>query len=312
MIYTVTFNPCVDKTVLLDSFAEGETNRVKSSEKNVCGKGINASVVLGNLGHENGAFFFEYEEGPSVSAFLTAKGVKVYPTRVKGEIRTNVKLHDLQKNLVTEVNEKGEKVSESDVKAIISSITETAKSGDVVTLSGSVPPGVPKDIYKTLITALKSKGVITVLDASGELLRYGLEAKPDLVKPNRDELSELTGKNIDSVLDAANAATELVYSGVKNVCISMGKDGAVLVNKSTCIRAVNHDVNVKGTVGAGDSMVAGFALGLSKGMDEAEMLRVASAMAAGSVSLPSTNLCTPELFEKYYGKVELTDLCAQA
>ena len=97
MIYTVTLNPCVDKTVLLDSFAEGETNRVKSSEKNICGKGINASVVLGNLGHKNGAFFFEYEEGPSVSAFLTSKGVKVYPTCVKGEIRTNVKLHDLQK-----------------------------------------------------------------------------------------------------------------------------------------------------------------------------------------------------------------------
>ena len=308
MIYTVTFNPCVDKTVLLDSFAEGETNRVKSSEKNVCGKGINASVVLGNLGHENGAFFFEYEEGPSVSAFLTSKGVKVYPTSGKGEIRTNVKLHDLQKNLVTEVNEKGEKVSESDVQAIISSIVETVKDGDVVTLSGSVPPGVPKDIYRTLITALKSKGVITVLDASGELLSYGLEAKPDLVKPNRDELSELTGKNIDTVIDAANAAAELVYGGVKNVCVSMGKDGAVLVNESTCIRAVNRDVEVKGTVGAGDSMVAGFALGLSKGMDEAEMLRIASAMAAGSVSLPSTNLCTRELFAEMYGKVELKDL----
>lgn len=308
MIYTVTFNPCVDKTVLLDSFAEGETNRVNSSEKNICGKGINASVVLANLGHENSAFFFEYEEGASVSAFLTSKCVKVYPTRVKGEIRTNVKLHDLQKNLVTEVNEKGERVSEGDVKAIISSITETVKEGDVVTLSGSVPPGVPKDIYKTLITTLKSKGVITVLDASGELLRYGLEAKPELVKPNRDELSELTGKNIDTVIDAANAGAELVYNGVKNVCISMGKDGAVLVTKDVCLKAVNRDVEVKGTVGAGDSMVAGFALGLSKGMDEAEMLRTASAMAAGSVSLRSTNLCTPELFAEMYGKVELKDL----
>ena len=139
-------------------------------------------------------------------------------------------------------------------------------------------------------------------------MKSGLEAKPDLVKPNRDELSELTGKNIDTVIDAANAGAELVYGGVKNVCISMGKDGAVLVTKDVCLKAVNRDVDVKGTVGAGDSMVAGFALGLSKGMDEAEMLRVASAMAAGSVSLPSTNLCTPELFEKAYEKVELIDL----
>lgn len=312
MIYTVTLNPCVDKTLILDSFAEGETNRVKSSEKNICGKGINASVVLGNLGHENGAFFFEYEDGASVSAFLTSKGVSPYPTGVKGELRTNVKLHDLQKNLVTEINEKGGKVSENDVKAILSSITETVIEGDVVTLSGSVPVGVPSDIYKTLITALKSKGVITVLDASGELLKLGLEAKPDLVKPNRDELSELTGKSIDTAIDAANAAAELVYSGVKNVCVSMGKDGAVFVTKDVCLKAVNPRVDVKGTVGAGDSMVAGFALGLSRKTEAFEMLRIASAMAAGSVSLPSTNLCTRELFEKYYGKVELTDLCAQA
>ena len=136
MIYTVTLNPCVDKTVTLDSFAEGETNRVKSSEKNICGKGINASVVLGNLAHKNGAFFFEYEDGPSVSAFLSSKGVFPYPTDVKGELRTNVKLHDLRKNLVTEVNEKGGKVSEDNLKAILSSITETVKAGDVVTLSG--------------------------------------------------------------------------------------------------------------------------------------------------------------------------------
>ena len=308
MIYTVTLNPCVDKTVTLDSFFEGETNRVKSSEKNICGKGINASVVLGNLGHKNGAFFFEYEDGPSVSAFLSSKGVSPYPTDVKGELRTNVKLHDLRKNLVTEVNEKGGKVSEDNLKAILSSITETLKAGDVVTLSGSVPLGVPSDIYKTLITALKSKGVITVLDASGELLKLGLEAKPDLVKPNRDELSELTGKSIDTAIDAANAAAELVYSGVKNVCVSMGKDGAVFVTKDVCLKAVNRDVDVKGTVGAGDSMVAGFALGLSKGMDEAEMLRIASAMAAGSVSLPSTNLCTPELFAEMYERVEISDL----
>ncbi len=312
MIYTVTLNPCIDKTVILDRFAEGETNRVKSSEKNICGKGINASVVLGNLGHENGAFFFEYEDGPSVSAFLSSKGVKVYPTKVKGEIRTNVKLHDLQKNRITEINERGCEVNESDLKAICSLITETAKAGDVVTLSGSVPLGVPKDIYRTLITALKNKGVITLLDASDELLRYGIEAKPDLIKPNRDELSELTGKNIETVIDATNAAAELVYGGVQNVCVSMGKEGAVLVNRNTSIKAVNREVNVKGTVGAGDSMVAGFALGLSKGINEEEMLRIASAMAAGSVSLPSTNLCTPSLFEQAYQKVELTDLCELA
>ncbi len=306
MIYTVTFNPCVDKTVTLEAFSEGATNRVLSSEKNICGKGINASVVLGNLGHESGAFFFEFEDGPSVAEYLASKGVTPYPTRVNGELRTNVKLHDLKTGCITEINEKGSNVSSEAINGIFENIISNTENGDTVTLSGSVPPGVPKDIYKNLITSLKSNGVTTLLDADGELLRLGIKAKPDFIKPNRDELSALIGENIETVHDAAKAAKKLISDGISAVCVSMGKDGAVLVTKDICLRAINRDVDVKGTVGAGDSMVAGFALGLSTHTNAEETLRIASAMAAGSVSLPSTNLCTTELFKETYKKVDIS------
>ncbi len=308
MIYTLTLNPCTDKTLTVESFEIGATNRVISCKKEVCGKGINTSVVIKNLGYDVLAFAFEYEKGDSVKAFLDSKGIKNHCVRVNGELRTNVKIYDSTSNVTTEVNEKGGSVPNEALLQLINTVLVTVKSGDVFVMSGSVPPDVTRSIYAELISLLKERGVYTILDADSDLLSNGIKARPSMIKPNRDELSSLLGKEVKSLDESISAAKQLCASGIDTVCVSLGKDGSVLVSNDEVLYAFNDLKEIKGTVGAGDSMVAGFAMAVSKKLSSKEALKMASACAAGSVSLPSTELCTLELYNKMTDKVKIRSL----
>ncbi len=310
MIYTLTLNPCIDKTVTVDGFEIGATNRSLSYEKEVCGKGINTAVVIHNIGYDVISLGFEYESGGSVSSSLYQRGIKFDLVKVAGELRTNIKIYDRKSGITTELNEKGGEVSAEREAEVINKILTTVNKGDVFVMGGSVPLGVSNDIYYSLITELKALGVYTILDAEGELLSHGIKAKPDLIKPNRDELSDLLGRQIKSVGDAVSAAKELCISGVGAVCVSLGKEGAVLVSCEKTYHAFNKldSSEIKGTVGAGDSMVAGLAIGLSNGSLNKDALIMGSALSAGSISLPSTQLCTHELYQKMLKRVCITEI----
>ncbi len=308
MIYTLTLNPCTDKTVTVENFEIGATNRISSYQKSVCGKGINTSVVIKNLGREVFAFSFEYEKGESVKDFLNSKGIQNHCVKVKGELRTNVKIYDPISGITTEINEKGGNIPKEKLEELICSILSMVKRGDIFVMSGSVPNGISRNIYAELITTLKACGVYTILDADGELLANGIKSAPNMIKPNRNELSSLLGKEIKSKEAAVSAAKELCLKGIESVCISLGKDGAVLVHQNEAFHAYNDLEVIKGTVGAGDSMVAGFAIGALENLSFIDSLQMASAAAAGSVSLPSTELCTLELYKKMIDKVKILKL----
>ena len=306
MIYTLTLNPCIDKTVTVDKFGIGLTNRASSYDKNICGKGINTAVAVNNLSRDVCAIFFDYSDGPSVTNFLSNKGISCKSIKVKGELRTNYKVYDPSTQKTTEINEKGFPVDKKDVSDIFELIVNSVNKGDVLTISGSVPPGVEDSFYHDIIKAVKVKDVKTILDADGKLLANGIKALPDMIKPNRDELSTLISrpvKNIDEVIDCARSLNEF---GIPSVCVSLGKDGAVLSKGGILLKAVNDIDVIRGTVGAGDSMVAGFAIGMSENLSPEETLHMASALSAGSVSLPSTQICTSELYKQMYDKVIMT------
>lgn len=308
MIYTVTLNPCVDKTLNVEKSVVGGTNRVLNYDKNICGKGINTAVAIDNLGYKVCAVIYEYLSGPSAYDFLTEKNINCKFVKVPGEIRTNVKIYDRSSSVTTEYNEKGHPVSSAHADEMFSLIVGNVNKGDVLVLSGSTPPGIPVEFYRDIISEVKKKGVYTILDADGELMKHGIEAKPDLIKPNRDELSKLMKTEINSMGKAIECADKLIRMGIGSVCVSMGKEGAIYLRDGDCLKAVNRINAIKGTVGAGDSMVAGFAIGIHEGKSAADTLHIASAIAAGSVSLPSTELCTLDLFHEMYEKVTLSRL----
>jgi 1-phosphofructokinase len=285
LIYTVTLNPALDNTIILESLKSGHINRSTKSITDVGGKGINVSKVvreldgkscaLGFLGKENSDVFIKY---------LNDLDIENDFVFVNGETRRNIKIVETSNNVYTDINQQGFEVSCDDVESILSKINYLAKSGDIVVLSGSLPIGVGKDIYYRIITELKSKNIKTVLDAEGEVLKISLYAKPYLIKPNINELRNIFEFNKKDINEVIRAATEIVSSGIEIVVISMGESGSLFVDKDNVLLAHPVKVDVKSTVGAGDSMVGGMVYGMDKNYNSQDIFQLASACGTAKVA----------------------------
>lgn len=307
-VITVTANPCIDRTVWVDEFNIGGTNRVSRVLESVNGKGINTSVVVRNLGYNTVAAVIDRLEGERAEAYLASVGIPAVAVTASGKLRVNTKIFDVYDQTVTELNCKGEPIDEGIQKEFLNAVCSAIEEGDVVVVSGSVPPNMTVDFYRELLVSAKNKGAYTILDADGELLIEGIKGKPELIKPNMDELSRLCGRNVRDIDEAIDEANMLRKMGVGAVCISFGGKGALYVTESGNYWADALKLEVKGTVGAGDSMVAGFAVAHLKGMSSAEALRSAIAAASGSVSLEGTQLCNAELYGKMLSLVKVEKL----
>ncbi|MBQ7095870.1 MAG: 1-phosphofructokinase [Clostridia bacterium] len=293
MIYTVTFNPALDYVVFLSRLEEGQTNRAQKEELYFGGKGINVSLVLKELGVENTALgFIAGFTGEALEAGLLKKGIKADFIRLpEGRTRINLKLKAEKE---TEINAGGPEIPKEALAAMMEKLG-ALKEGDFLVLAGSVPASVPKDIYSEMMGALAGKGVRCVVDATGSLLENGLPYKPFLIKPNHRELEELAGRALPTREEIANAAAELREKGAQNVLVSLGSEGALLLDEQGKIHTMpavgGKPVN---TVGAGDSMVAGFLAGLDRGYEYA--LKLAS--AAGGATASSEDLAiAPKIAE---------------
>ena len=293
MIYTVTFNPALDYVIHTDNLAIGKTNRSLRENIFFGGKGINVSVVLSRLGVCTTALGFTAGfTGEALEAYLDKENIKTDFIRLKqGNTRINVKLKGENE---TEINAAGPEITEADIEMLFEKLN-SIKSGDVLVLSGSVPKTVKKDIYARILLFVQNKGIKTVVDAAGELLLRALKHKPFLIKPNIDELAEISGRELKSAEDISAAALKLKESGAVNVLVSMGKNGALLIDEFGGIylkQALGGEpVN---TVGAGDSMVAGFLAGCEKGYEYALSLSLAS----GGATACSEDLATKEQIEE--------------
>jgi 1-phosphofructokinase len=283
MIVTVTLNPAIDKTVEVDHFSVNHVNRIISSRLDVGGKGINVSKVIASIGGDSRAIgALAGKAGEYIQQYLNAAGIENDFVFVDGETRTNLKVVDPVEHTNTDINEPGPDISSEALAKVGEKILTALNKDSVAVFSGSVPGNVSKDIYKKWIGLAKEKGAKTILDADGELLAQGIQAGPYLVKPNIHELERLLGRTIRGVEEAAVCAGVLMQRyQVEMMVISLGEQGALVLHQNQRLWARGIKVNVKSTVGAGDSMVAALAYALDKqySLEKAVTLAVAAGTA---------------------------------
>jgi 1-phosphofructokinase len=296
MIMTVTLNPCIDKTLTIASFTHGGMNRVIHERQDIAGKGINVSAALAGLGCESVCTGFNYaDNGVLVMEYLDGLGIAYNFISVPGTVRTNIKLFEQDTQVMTEINQSGAYVSPGSVEALLAFIKK--EQPEWLVLSGSRPQGIAADIYARI---LEQSAGYTILDTEGEALRLGLSCvkKPFLIKPNLYELENAFNVHLPTHRDISEFCNGLLGGGLVYVCVSMGKDGALLIGAEGTFFAEAPDIPVRGTQGAGDSMVAGFLWGLAQNLGAGELLRCAVAAASASVVREGTLLCEGEGFTK--------------
>ncbi|QIF04963.1 1-phosphofructokinase [Roseimicrobium sp. ORNL1] len=274
---TLTLNPAVDCTVTIPGFTAGGVNRVETVQHRPGGKGVNVALALAGMGHRVAVTGFLGEENRALfdQAFHEAR-VADYFVHLAGSTRVGIKIVDAEKKETTDINFPGLAPTSNALRLLRSGMEQLAASWFV--LSGSLPEGVDVTIYQSLIRLLRQRGCKVALDTSGAPLRHALEAGPQIIKPNIDELATLMGAELNTrelVVEAARGI--LQQHGVELVVVSMGAEGAVFVTKDECIHAAPPAMEVRSTVGAGDAMVAGIISGELRGLSLADQARLATA-----------------------------------
>ncbi|EJP6471300.1 1-phosphofructokinase [Clostridium botulinum] len=295
MIYTITFNPALDYVVKVEDFKTGNLNRTSYENIYAGGKGINVSIVLNNLGVENVALgYIAGFTGDEIERRVESLGYKTDFIRLKnGMSRINVKLKSKEES---EINGTGPSIDDRALKELFNKL-DYLEEGDFLVLAGSIPNTLPENIYETIMERLNGKNIKFVVDATGKLLLKVLKYKPFLIKPNHHELSELFGVEIKSEKEIISYGKRLQEMGAENVLISMAGDGAILIShKGKVIKSGVPKGVLKNSVGAGDSMVAGFISGYLKNNNLENAFKMG--VAAGSASAFSEGLATKEEVEE--------------
>ena len=309
MIYTVTLNPALDKTVMVSRLNLDLLNRVTVLRTDPGGKGINVSKVVKKLGGSSTPFvILAGDTGDTVKGMLAEAGIECRSFDVEGETRTNLKILDPVSNTHTDINEAGPEVDAELIERVLAKLLSLVEAGDIVVLAGSLAYGAPLDTYRTWTLALKEAGAQVYLDTDGTNLASGLEGGPDFVKIYEAELGELLGRELGSDADVAAAARELVGRGVPQVLVLQGKAGALYACAERAVKCHPIQVPIGSTVGAADAMVAAFAYGESTGMDLDDVLRLAMASGAANAMQAGTQAAPRKLIDELVGEVALSEL----
>ncbi len=304
MIYTVTFNPALDYVVRVDHFTEGAVNRTAEEHIFYGGKGINVSALLANLGYATTALgFVAGFTGDEIERGVKALGFSSDFIRVKnGMSRINVKLKSDQES---EINGMGPEITPEDVEQLLGKL-DGLTQGDVLVLSGSIPAAIDSRIYETILARMEGKGILAAVDAEKDLLMHVLKYHPFLIKPNNHELEAMFGVVMESEEDIVKYAKRLQEMGAANVLVSMAGDGSLLVTEDKRVYSMGvAKGTVKNSVGAGDSMVAGFLAGYLENHDYCHALKLGT--AAGGATAFSDGIGTKDEIMELYGQLELTD-----
>lgn len=291
MIYTVTFNPALDYVVWMDQLRPGQINRTASEEIQCGGKGINVSTVLTALGVENIALgFLAGFTGRALEEGLRSQGIRTdFIWLPEGLTRINVKVKG---GAETEINGQGPAVGPVALRALQDKLNRL-EAGDFLVISGSVPAALSHDVYEQILARLEDRGIQFVVDTTRDLLCSALPYHPFLIKPNSLELGELFGRTLENDEDIRACAMELQAKGARNVLVSMAGNGSLLLDeRGGCHRLGVPKGTVRNSVGAGDSMVAGFLAGWLETGDYAYAQRLGA--AAGSATAFSEGLATKE------------------
>lgn len=306
MIYTVTLNPAIDKTVVIENFSAGMVNRVTSVREDAGGKGINVSKCLKKLGQDSvAAMILAGDTGRRLEKMLGVLEIPVLPVWAAGENRTNLKIIDPVKKENTDINEPGPVVTQELLQNLREALREQVKQGDILVLSGSLPAGADRSLYEQWTAYFREKGVCVYLDADGEPMRSGMKSLPYLIKPNNDELAALMGKPALPQEEMIAEGKRLLGTGIAEIVISLGGDGALFISADGCWKAEGLDVPVKSTVGAGDSVVAAMAFGQVRNLPREAKIKLAVAMGAASVMQSGTQPPESQLVWKLAQQVKI-------
>jgi len=311
VILTVTLNTSLDKLYTVEGFRAGEVIRVKEAHYTAGGKGLNVARVVFALGEQvlatglAGGF-----AGGFIESELERAGIPFEFTRISGESRSCINMIDESTHTQTELLEPGPLVSREEADEFLKTYETLLGKADVITMSGSAPRGMHRGIYRTMIEMARRNERPVILDSSGDLLREGIGAGPAMVKPNASEAGAILGKTISSVDEAVSSARELTRLGAKTAVISMGERGLVAFFSSTgeAYSAVPPVITAVNTVGCGDALVAGFAVGLIRGYAFEETVRLAAAASSASALTQGTGECREEDVERVLREVVVSRL----
>jgi 1-phosphofructokinase/6-phosphofructokinase 2 len=294
MIVTLTPNPSIDRAVLIDALRRGEVHRASSSRIDPGGKGVNVSRALAAQGGETTAVLPSGgPEGHLLEELLDAAGVIYASVPVRGSVRMNISVLEPD-GTTTKLNEPGPDLSSDEVEALLATTLERAEGAAWVVGCGSLPPGAPTDLYAVLVGRVRERGGRVAIDSSGAPFAAAVAARPNLIKPNHEELAELVDHDLPTLGHVRDAARELVTAGIDVVAVSLGGDGALLVTADECAHARATITAPLSTVGAGDCMLAGLLHGLSTGLDPADALMTGVTWGAAAVTLPGSRVPSPD------------------
>jgi 1-phosphofructokinase len=306
-IVTVTLNAAIDQTASIPNFTAGEVNRVEWEQSDAGGKGVNVASFLADFGHTVAVTGLLGEDNVELFVRLfSEKGLVDRFVRIPGHTRVNVKIVDEARSQVTDINFPGVSARGHDLEAVLAALDGLADQGaQWFILSGSLPAGLPPASYDDLVRRLKARGGRVALDTSGEGLVRAVDAGPDVIKPNIDELAELVGRPLAEEAAIVAAARDLRRRGIDLVAVSMGSRGAILVDGEGAVHAAPPQVPVRSTVGAGDAMVAGLVHGTTFGLRGEALARLATAFSLGALRELGPRLPPREDIEAFRDQVAI-------
>lgn len=303
---TVTLNPAIDQTLSIPGFAAGRVNRVAESRTHAGGKGVNVACVLADLGAAvTVTGFLGAGNAEPFEAAFARKGIVDRFVRIPGGTRLGIKIVDDVTGQTTDINFPGLTPRTEDLARLFERIDALAGPDRWLVLSGSVPAGVADGVYTEMIDLIHGRGGRVLLDTSGRPLREALASGPEVMKPNIEELGELVGQALDTPADVRAAAESLLARGVRLVVVSMGGDGALLMNRERSLLARPPRVPVRSTVGAGDAMVAGIVYGMIHGLPLEDLARMATAGGAYAVTRIGPGIEDRSVYRNLIEQVEI-------
>ena len=305
MIYTATLNPALDKEYTVDRLELDEVLRAATVRVDYGGKGFNVSRMLASLGTSSTALgFVGGETGRIIQRGLSAAGIRTAFTQISGETRTNVSIVTTTDPHYIKVNEPGPTISAEEVEAFLDQVDRLVRPGDWWVLAGSLPPGVPAELYARIIRTVQQGGAYAVLDTSGPPLQAGILAKPHLIKPNIKEVSQLIGREVRTLSEMQAALPNLHALGAGIVAISAGKQGALLSDGHDRWFVQAPAIQERNPIGAGDAMVAGLVWRLSQQDKPRQALAWAVACGSAAASLAGTGMPARPLVEEFLQKID--------
>lgn len=308
-VVTVTLNPAVDKTLLIPNFRPERVVRVSEVFIYPSGKGVNVARVLIRLGVPTICLgFIGGYTGAFLADGLSRENIEHDFTTVGDETRINLTIRDPKTGLEVHLVEPGSRISEEDWHRFVETYERHLKEASWVALCGSLPPGAPSDSYAQLIQLAHKHGVPCALDTSGDALRKGVEAVPEVIKPNRQELADLIGEQVDSDKKLLVPICRLHQLGIKTIVVSLGKDGAVGSDGQNLLKATPPPVQVVNTIGSGDALLAGLIFALVKGLPFNEALKFAIATGTANTLVDGPGYIDIKTLHEIFGEVKVQRL----